>query len=364
MNRSFCPNVNNSDYRKHCLLKYITLPFWSPPLYHRHQNMWQVPEMAAIIGQFGYNVDVINYDDTGTILTRQYDLLIDIYPQNKSVYRHHLADGCLKVLYSTGAGPEWQNRQQTLRVQSLNARRASSLLPKALVPPFGSEITDFDAMFLIGNEVTLSTYGELPIRKIFFITNSAWHFPDNDVSQKSPTTFLYLATYPQTLKGLDLLLEVFSRNPALSLVVAGQYEAERDFCAIYEQELYASPNILPVGVVDVTSKVFHKIRQIASYIILPSCSEGMSGSILTGMSAGLIPIVSPYCGLDDNAAFHLRDCSIDCIADTVSAFARKPLGWIKAESQRAVETIRTRYAPQHFSQSFRAAMEGLLEVSQ
>ena len=361
MSSSFCQNVNRSDYSKHCLMKYITVPFYHPPLYHRHQNMWQVPEMAKIIGDFGYNVDVMNYDDTTTKLTKQYDLLFDIYPQCGAVYQDNLASDCVKVLYSTGAAPEWQNYQQTLRVEALNARRCSSLRPKALVQPFGSELTSFDAMFLIGNYVTLSTYSKLPIKKVFLIKNSAYIFSENDLSQKSPHAFLYLATYPQALKGLDLLLEVFSRNPNVSLVVAGQYEAEKDFCAIYERELYYSPNILPVGVIDVTTSLFEKIRRIASYVVLPSCSEGMSGSVLTAMSAGLIPIVSRECGFTDDEVFHLKDCSISCISDLLSTLSQKPLDWVQHESKRAADIIRSRYAPEHFSQSFRNAMNRLLE---
>ena len=361
MSSPFRQNVNRSDYSKHCLMKYITVPFYSPPLYHRHQNMWQVPEMAKIIGDFGYNVDVISYDDTTIKLTKKYDLLFDIYPQCGVVYQDNLASGCVKVLYSTGAAPEWQNYQQTLRVEELNARRCSSLRLKALTQPFGSELTSFDAMFLIGNDFTLSTYSELPIKKVFLIKNLAYIFSEIDLSQKSPNTFLYLATYPQALKGLDLLLEVFSQNPNLSLVVAGQYEAEKDFCAIYERELYDSPNILPVGVIDVTTSLFEKIRRIASYVVLPSCSEGMSGSVLTAMSAGLIPIISRECGFADDEVFHFRECNVSCINDTLTTFSRKPLDWIKNESRRVANTIRSRYGPEHFSHSFRVAMEGLLE---
>lgn len=354
-------NVNSSRHKKNCLVKYITAPFRSPPLYHRHQNMWQVPEIAKIAGEFGYNVDVINYDDEQTRLNKKYNLLIDIYPQNSKVYENNLASDCIKVLYSTGASPDWQNRQQAARVNALNARRHARLRPKAVVQPFGPNLASFDAMFLIGNDFTKSTYSSLPIKKVFLIKNSAYLFADTDLNHKSANTFLYMATYPQALKGLDLLLEVFCRNQNISLVVAGQYEAEKDFCHIYERELYSSPNILPIGVVDVTSSLFNKIRQIASYVVLPSCSEGMSGSVLTAMSAGLIPIVSRECGFGDDEVFNMGECSIGDIRDTLLVFAQKPLDWIKNESLRAVETVRTHYSPNHFSQSFRTAMHGLLE---
>lgn len=361
MSSTFLQNVNRGLNRKNCLLKYITIPFTSPPIYHRHQNMWQVPEMAKIIGEFGYNVDVINYDADQALLNKKYNLLIDIYPQNNSVYKNNLAADCIKVLYSTGSAPNWQNRQHTARINALNTRRHAHLRPKAVVHPFDTVIKDFDALFLIGNEFTLSTYCNLSVTKTFLIRNSAFLFDLPDLTKKSSNTFLYMATYPQTLKGLDLLLEIFSRITDISLVIAGQYEFEKDFCNIYKRELYNSPNILPVGVIDVTSSLFNKIRQIASFFVLPSCSEGISGSTLTAMSAGLIPIVSHECGFNDDEVFHLEDCSLSCISETLQTFARKPMEWIKSQSLQTVETVRSRYTPSHFSHSFRTALQGLLE---
>jgi len=361
MNTNICCNVNRTNWPKNCLLKYITTPFCYPPVYHRHQNMWQVPEMAKIIGDFGYNVDVINYDATIVSLTKQYDLLIDIFPQNNSVYQNHLKNNCIKVFYSTGASPTWQNSRQAERVEALNTRKHARMRTKCYVQPLPPTIAAFDALFLIGNSFTLSTFSDISFTKVFFIRNSAYQFPDADVSRKSANTFLYLATYPQVLKGLDLLLEVFSRSDDISLVVCSQFESEKDFCAVYEKELFHRPNILPVGVVDITSPIFNKIAQICSYFVLPSCSEGISGSVLTAMSAGLIPIVSRECGLESDDAFILNDCSIPGIRNTLKLFANKPLDWIKSQAVATQQTVRSKYTPQQFTASFRAAMQGLLE---
>ena len=58
LNKKFIINVNNKDYDKHCLLVYITDPFVNGMNNH-HQNSWQTIELAKIIGEYGYNVDVI-----------------------------------------------------------------------------------------------------------------------------------------------------------------------------------------------------------------------------------------------------------------------------------------------------------------
>jgi hypothetical protein len=154
---------------------------------------------------------------------------------------------------------------------------------------------------------------------------------------------------------------VFAKNTSISLVVCSQFQAEQDFCTVYKKDLFHSPNILPVGVVDITSDLFKKISQVCSYTVLPSCSEGMSGSVLTAMSAGLIPIVSRECGFEDDEVFNLQDCSIDCIAETLQAFSQKPLDWIREQSIKMRELSDLRYSPAHFSASFQAALQGVLE---
>ncbi|HEX2927769.1 MAG TPA: glycosyltransferase family 4 protein [Ruminiclostridium sp.] len=324
--------------------------------------MWQVPEIARIIGEFGYNVDVIDYDDQSIKLSKRYHLLLDIYPQNHKVYDSNLADECIKVLYSTGSAPTWQNAKENERLDDLWNRRQVKLPAKAYAAPFGAEIESFDAMFVIGNQHTLSTYGELPIKLCFLIKNSAYLFPDTDLAKKSPATFLFLATYPQVLKGLDLLLEVFAQNQDLNLIVCSQFNQEKDFCAVYDKELFHSRNIVPVGPVDITGSLFKKIAELCAYVIMPSCSEGMSGSVLTAMSAGLIPIVSRECGLEDDEVYYLPQCNVSCIAETVRGFSRKQPVWLNPQALKAQQIVRLRYSPEQFSISFKKALQNVFDV--
>lgn len=360
MRPSFCDNVNGTNFTRCCLLKYITLPFDCPPLYHKHQNMWQVPEIARIIGEFEYNVDVINYDDREVRLSQQYDLLLDIYPQNHAVYANHLASDCIKIAYTTGASPDWQNRAEKERIDDLWRRRQARMPAKAWTPPFGPEINSFDALFLIGNQHTLNTYGDLSVPSRYLLPNSAYPFGIPELAKKSPAAFLFLATYPQMLKGLDLLLEVFAQNPDLSLVICSQFAQEKDFCAIYDKELYHLPNIVPAGPVDITGKLFRKIIDLCSYVVLPSCSEGMSGSVLTAMSAGLIPLVSRECGLNEDETHYFPENSIECIQETLRYFAQKPFAWIDKEALRVQQIAGARYSTRQFSTAFRRSLKSTL----
>jgi hypothetical protein len=353
-------NVTNSDHKQRCLLKYITLPFCYPPVYHRHQNMWQVPRMAEIISSLGYNVDVIDYDAVSVKLPNKYNLLIDIFPQHNTVYQGNLAQDCKKILFATGSAPGWQTGKEAERLEQLYQRRGTRLPAKAIAQPYPDNIATFDALFFFGNQHTLATYDSVPITKKFLITNAAYQLLQADSSRKQANTFLYYATYPQVLKGLDLLLEVFAANPAVNLIICSRFSEEKDFSQLYAHELYEYPNILAVGPVDILSGTFAKIAQIASYVILPSCSEGMSGCVITAMAAGLIPIVSAECGLDSSDAYILPNCSVDGISDCVNYFAAQSRQWVIAEANRFYNIARKRYSPGCFENSFRSALGSTL----
>lgn len=361
MKASFYSNVSRSNFNKNCLLKYTTEPFHptTSPSYHHHQ-FWQVPEMVKILNEFGYNVDAMNGDDKTTKLMKQYDLLIDNCPQNNLVYCNNLKQKCHKVFYSTDACPSWHNSQHELRIKAVNARKHARMQLKASLLPLQNELDYFDAIFLTGNPFTLTTFAGYTFKQVSYIKNSACYFPDCDVSHKSPGSFLFFATYPQVLKGLDLLLEVFAKLPSTSLVICSQFQSEKDFCTIYNRELYQCPNILPVGFVDIKSELFRKVIQICSYVILPSCSEGMSGSVLTAMSAGIIPIVSRECGISDNDAFILENCTIDCLRKTIQLFAKKPLDWVQQQARITQHIARYNYSADQFAESFKSALHAVL----
>lgn len=354
-------NVNRTQYQKNCLLKYIVGPFDDKITCHWHQNLWQVPELALILGEFGYNVDAVNYTETVIPAEKQYDLLIDIHPAKPEVYRNNLKDDCGKIVYATGAGFNWQNRQVNSRINALNVRRGVNLDYTTHIPVAEADLNNFDALFMFGNQFTRRTFGDIKIKQTFFIRNTGYPFlfPES-FAGKSPRNFLFFASWPQVLKGLDLLLEVFARNPDLVLYVCSLFKNEPEFCAIYEQELYHTPNIIPVGFINIESELFRQISGACSYVILPSCSEAAAGSVLTAMSAGIVPLVSRECGFNDDEVIHLENCSIPCLEETVREYAAKSHSWIASQSQKAVDIIRSRYSPAHYTKSVQQAIHGFL----
>lgn len=358
----FYENVNHSNFNLNCLLLYVLEPFAGQGVSVNHQNQWQALELAKLVGEFGYNVDVARFDDSSLSLSKKYDLVIDIHPGLNQCYHRHMAETCKRVAYITGSNPAVANSAEDQRLADLFRRRGVRLKPRRHAKLFNSEeIEAFDAFFFIGNDYNLLTYSEFKLPAVYFIKNTGvCHFPELDGSGKSPTDFLFLGSGGQVHKGLDLLLEAFACLPDLNLYVCSSFKRELDFCRAYRQELFRSKNIYPVGFLSTESEQFREICQRCSYVILPSCAEANAGSVLTAMAAGLIPIVSRECGFAEDEVHYLENCRIETIVSAIECYSRHDLEWIGEESRRVKRIVAERYSKDNYSASIRMALGGML----
>ena len=159
-------------------------------------------------------------------------------------------------------------------------------------------------------------------------------------------------------KGLDLLVETFSLLPEYTLELCGKYNDER-FKRVYASEL-ASKNIVGHGSVELGSKQFEEIYSRNTFIISTSCAEGQSGSVILGMHAGLIPIVSRECGVDtDDFGFTLSDCSLATIRHTIETCAALPEDELNARSARARAYALKHHTRAAFTQAFADAVDSI-----
>lgn len=340
-------NIFNKKYSKNCLISYITNPFVKGVSY-THQNSWQVIEIAKAISKFGYNVDVCDYNYNKSDFNKKYDLLIDLHPRDNAVYNKFLKPDCIKIAYLTGSNTSFSNIAEQKRIDDVCRRRNIKLIPRRQAPLISKRIESYDAAFFIGNEYNLRTFSEFKMPPVYFIKNTGYDFNFSNEKRKA-NNFMFLGSAGQVHKGLDLLLEVFAEKcKDCNLYVCSSFENESDFCEAYEKELYNTSNIYSIGFVDIKSDKFKEIAEKCAYMIMPSCSEGIAGSVLTAMSAGMIPIVSRECGFEDDEVIHLKDCSKECIEDSIKFYASKDCKWIKSESEKSVNIVKERYSEECF----------------
>ncbi|MCF6177768.1 MAG: glycosyltransferase [Geopsychrobacter sp.] len=355
-------NVNQTQYSRNCLLLYIVEPFFDCSRDKYHQNFWQVRELGRIVSEFGYNVDVIDFFDDKVELKKKYDMVIDLHPGLNDVYLRHVSEQSVKIAYITGSNPSVANVAELERIKEVYKRKGVMLVPRRAVQPIPkSEIESFDAMFFIGNQYNLETFKSFDLKSKFLVRNTGYEFlMDTPSVRRSSVNFLFLASIGQVHKGLDLLLEIFCKNPHLNLYVCSSFESEKDFLGVYKDELFNTPNIFPLGFIDITSEEFKNVCEVCSFVILPSCSEGLAGSVLTAMSAGLVPIVTRECGFNDDEVHHLLSSNMEDIGASINYFSRKSREWISNESRETLKVVKTRYSTVNYSESIREAMKELL----
>lgn len=364
----FCPtimyNVNNANFSKRCLLVYLTAPFKQKVVSEAHQNFWQCKEMARIIGNHGFNVDAVDYEDKYARLKHDYDLVIGLIPRNvEKFYKGHLKQGAVRIAYLTSMNLAVTSGNEEERIANLFKRKGVLLKPRRYSGTIRQDIENFDAVWYIGNSHNYHSYDCFKMPPVYYIKNNGYTFDWADTSLKrDPKKFVFFGSLGAVHKGLDLLLDVFSQFATdCVLYVCSGYENEEDFCKLYHKELYKTPNIIPMGFVDIKSEKFKDMISSCAYTILPSCAEGCAGSILTVMSGGLIPIVSDVCGFDEEEAIILPDCNIETIAAYVKEYSMKSESWILEKSHKSVEVVKSNYGKENFLQSVEVAIEESLK---
>ena len=359
LKKDIAVNVNNAEFNKRCLLIYITSPFFNKNYPEIHQNLWQVKELAKMIGEYRYTVDVIDYDNSFIKLKHKYDLIIGLIPRGIDVYSHHMNPGCRKIAYLTSSNIAFTNAAESERMKELEERRGYHLKLRRQSKPISREIEQFDAAFFIGSRYNLQTYHSFRMPPVYFIKNNGYEMEVSiDFTVKSPKNFLFFASAGQVHKGLDLLLEIFAKEGFL--YICSHFEQEKDFCEAYNEELFHRSNIHPIGFVEILSAKFKEIVSRCCYIIMPSCAEGMAGSVLTAMSAGLIPIVSRECGFEDEDVIHLPDCRLETIERYIYEFGNKDKQWIIEASEKARKVVLDSYSKKNYIESVAYALNDVL----
>lgn len=352
-------NVRKTKHKKNALMLYTTEPFLSGFEDNYHQNKEQARQIASVFDELEFNVDVADWGYYGDF-SKKYDLLFNIQPLDRLNYDKILFPHAVKIAYLTTSNPIYQNNENRKRLNDLYKRRGVRLKPIREIESLSQKIEKYDAFCFMGNKYNLKSYKDFILPPTYFMMNTGYDV-SVDFSRKDSKKFLFLGSYGAVHKGLDLLLEVFAdKCPDCQLYVCGKFSLESDFNKEYEDELYHRDNIIPVGFVDIFSNEFRDLCEQCSYMIMPSCSEGMAGSVLTAMSFGVIPLVSQVCGFDNDECQILESCSIESIETAVRDYSSRDLSWIISNSLRGKQIVESKYRMTNFRMTFFQAVEETL----
>lgn len=311
------PDVHNGKY---VLISYLTDPYFlkTDISRHTHSNLIECKTVVNFFLNKGYIVDVINWDNNIFIPSRKYAVIFDIH-NNIDRLSNYLPKDTIKVLYATGAHWLFQNLAEYQRLDDLKKRRGLSLIPRRQTPPCQSAEKS-DHLIILGKRTAYNSflYTKKSLHSINLFSILTVQLEEEKDFHKSRNNFLWIGNAGLVHKGLDLVLEAFSKLPTHHLYICGNISDEKDFEDAYYQELYNTPNIHTVGWMDIHSSQFQELLKNCIALVYPSCSEGQSGSVITCMHGGLIPIISEYCGISiQNNGVILEVISIENIRESV-----------------------------------------------
>lgn len=318
------------EIRGRALLLYLSYPFANEDRervgYRRPEGVMSL-EIAKSLNELGYLVDIVDWKDCEFIPTFNYDVLVGMGPHYDRLCEL-LPETTLKVYFGTGASRHYENQRERARTQSLLERRGLWVEPRGLPPTRCAEVSD--AVIALGsNEHVIETWKSSAklVLAVNNIASPAHPLPNLTFKEflVTRTRFLWFGSVYPVLRGLDLVLEAFQRLPDLELFVCAPLHSatDRDFVRAYRKELFHSPNIHTLGWIDLRSEDFLSLAAGCAFMITATCTEGMSGSVLNCMRAGLIPVVTNSAGVDvSGCGLLLEDETVGGIATRLDEASR------------------------------------------
>jgi len=347
------------------LISYVIDPFikdMSESKFNSHTNYWESLQIAKTFLELGFEVDVINYDNSEFFPKKNYNIFVGSRI-NFEKFAQRLNPDCIKIAHLTISHWCYNNKAQCERLLFVQKKKGVTIYPKKMVEiNFAIENADFAT--ILGNEFTKNTYryANKNIYRVPISTPVIFPWPEKKDFKSCRKSFLWFGSEGMVHKGLDLVLEAFVAMPDFQLIVCGPISQENDFEKAYYKELYETKNIQTLGWIDITGPKFVEITNKCIGLIYPSCSEGGGGSVITCLHASLIPIVSYESSVDikDDFGFILRNCSLDEIKYSINFVSNLPTEKLETMARKAWEFARENHTRETFSRDYKNAITSIL----
>lgn len=334
-----------------------------------HANYLHFLRMLQCFKNKNYCIDICYCNDLlslNVIQKKKYDVIVGFGSVFKKACKLSSNKDAKKVLFVTENYPPIVQEKYKERLDYFKERHP---LLDAKCSPVRDGYYDKECFEVSNSAIVMSSlYNISPMRKHFknifqvnanVLLNSRYVFNKDsriNVINDYKKRFLWFGSSGLIHKGVDILLDAFREIN----------ECEIDFYGVNSEEKVLFNKMRPenaydCGFVKVQSDDF--LRDVVNkhvFIVMPSCSEGMSTAVATCMAHGLIPIVSKESGFDPcDCIIQLADCKVEtvrkCIAD-ITAMKNKD---ILDLSEKAYIYAINHFSLDSFESSFMNALDGL-----
>ena len=347
------------------LLSYVIEPFLlkdGQEISNAHTHDWESHQIAKTFLELGYAVDIIDYNNSDYVPQKKYAIFVSARTNFQRI-ADLLNSGCIKIVHLDTAHWLFNNSAAYKRCLSLQNRKGVTVHSIKWVEPNWA-IEHADSATLLGNDFTFETYSysKKKIYKVPIAACTVYPSPEKKDFNQCRKNYLWIGSSGLVHKGLDLVLDVFKKDPGNNLYVCGPIDGEMDFKKAYYNELYNTENIHTIGWVDVESSSFKDLLTNCIGLVYPSCSEGQSGAVVTCLHAGLIPIVSYESGVDVNGfGITLKNSSHDEIQKAIEMVSAMSELELKDKAVKAWEYARRNHTREKFTYEFKSAVLDIIK---
>jgi glycosyltransferase involved in cell wall biosynthesis len=355
-------NLNPSNpFQKTVLISYITSPLEGVVSnFSTHTNINECRAIINIFQDLGYSLDLVHCLDNkhnSEILKKKYDI---VFGFGEPFYNAALQNpDAIKIVYLTESHPDFSLKNELERIEYFYQRHHKRTLPRRSGKHLSTkEIAIADFGILIGNSVTSQSYnfpqGTLFTLEPTGLINKNYVYRMRDLSE-SRKNFIWFGSYGAIHKGLDILIDAFSELPDYHLYICGLPRDEKKLFDINKK------NIHDLGFVHVDLQPFIRLADSCSYVILPSCAEGMATSVLTCMNHGLIPVITRECGIDlQDWGTLIDNYHVEAIREKIKFCANQDLRLLERYHREIYEYSQNRFDIPRFSQNFKRTLKKII----
>lgn len=184
-------------------------------------------------------------------------------------------------------------------------------------------------------------------------------YNQNKSEKRRNTNFMVFGVKGFVHKGNDLLIEVFKKHPEWNLYMCGREIKEE--CRRLGIKL--PENVVDCGFIGVESDRFIELVEICPFVLLPSCSEGMSTSLLTCMRHGQIPVTMPGTGMDELAQYceFFSDYHIPELEKKLEKLVNMDNGNRIENSNRIYQYANEMFSLERYTESIKECLERIMK---
>lgn len=314
-----------------------------------HQALREAIEMVHVLNKIGYNVYVQDYNSNKPLPEINMSVVFGHSPNLELAAKKW--PNAYVVMYATGPLYIHQNAQEQLMVDLVNERLGTDFKVERWVPPYDSH-TIADKILMIGSRATIETFPEECRPKITLIHPSSQARQIVDpVRYAHENEYFFMASVGNLLRGIPLLIESFSSHPDKILHVFGPIGPYLG----YVKDSLPS-NIHIHGFVDINSDEMASIMSRCNYMVYPTGSDGIPGSLINAMVNGLIPIVSKWGAFDEiyDYGYLMKNWDVKAIDEALAWSESLSPQQCLSLKQRCSAFVKDQYNLKRFSEEFEA----------